>query len=108
MKALKSMAFAIALIAASGLAPAYAQGAKADGKAKQIQGEVVSVNSFTGQITVKTSELPGMEGKSTIVPYVTKDAAILKKFKEGDKVVGDLVSKGNDTHLENLALAKKS
>lgn len=109
MNALKTLAFTVALIAASGVGPALAQGAKTDGgKNKRIEGEVTAVNTFTNQVTVRTKDVPGMEGKTTTVAFVVKDANELKKFKEGDKVSGDLVVKGNDTYLENVTPAKKS
>src|SRR5260370_40716140 len=107
MKALPSVAFAVALIAALSTAPQFAKAAKKDAaKGKKIEGTVVSVNSFTGQVTISTNDVPGMGGKPATVAFVTMDAATIKKFKEGDKVVGDLVTKGNDTHVENLALKK--
>ena len=105
MKALQSIALAVGLVLASGMTPVLAQGAKTDAaKGKRIQGEVAVVNEFTNQVTVKTKDVPGMEGKTTTVAFIAKDATALKKFHEGDKVEGDLVVKGIDTYLENVTV----
>ncbi len=79
----------------------------AQDKKQSVRGEVTVVNEFTWQVTVKTTQVPGMEGKNSSVAFVVKDTTQLKNYKVGDKVVGDLVTKGSDTYLENVKVEKK-
>jgi Cu/Ag efflux protein CusF len=97
-----SLFLAAALIAVWGTAPLLAQGGKAETKRYKATGQVTVINEFTGQVTIKTTEIPGLEGKTMTVAYMPKDKTSLAKLKEGDKVVGDLVVTGLDTYMENV------
>jgi hypothetical protein len=88
----------LALIAA---APLAAQGPSNRNMERGIKGEVTVVNEFTNQVTVKTSQVPGMNGRPSTVAFIAKDNEIMN-YKVGDKVTGDLVTEDNDTYLENV------
>ena len=65
MKTLRFAMAALGLIAASGIAPAFAQQAKqggGQGKRYEVEGKITVVNNFTRQVTVQTREIPGLEG----------------------------------------------
>jgi Cu/Ag efflux protein CusF len=95
--------FVAALIAVSGAVPLLAQGAKpAEAKRYKATGQITVVNQMTGQVTIKTTEIPGLEGKTMTVAYMPKDKAALARLHEGEKVVGDLVVTGLDTYMENV------
>ena len=105
MKTLRFAMAALGLIAASGIAPAFAQQAKqggGQGKRYEVEGKITVVNNFTRQVTVQTKEIPGLEGKTMTVAFVAKDSAQLAKFKEGQEIKGDLVVSQLDTYLENV------
>jgi Cu/Ag efflux protein CusF len=70
-----------------------------------VSGQVTSINHFTGKVTIKTEEIPGLEGKNMTVTYAPKDTMALKSLHEGDHVKGDLVISGSDTHMENVVAA---
>ena len=100
MRFISTLAMAAALIGASTL-PLAAQGA-ASAQRRAVTGQVTAINHFTGKVTIRTQEIPGLEGKSMTVAYTPKDSAALAALHEGDHVKGDLVVKGSDTHMENV------
>ena len=99
--------------AAISFTPLYAQDAGPsvrEGEAQRVpvKGEITVVNKFTGVVSVKTQQIPGLEGKSMTVWYAPKDTAEINALKEGEQIKGELVVSGSDTHLENVAPTGKS
>jgi len=106
------------LLCAAGLAavsftPLYAQDAgpsvrEGESQRVPVNGEITVVNKFTGVVSVKTQQIPGLEGKSMTVWYAPKDTAEINALKEGQHVKGDLVISGSDTHMENVTAKSSS
>ena len=102
MRSLSSVALATAFIALSAVSLNAQGGPSVTVQRQPISGQITAINHFTGQVTVRTQEIPGLEGKSMTVAYMPPDAAALKALQEGDHVKGELVIEGSDTHMENV------
>ena len=108
-----SLLLGTAAVAAISITPLYAQDAgpsarESDAQRFPADGQVVVVNKFTGLVTIKTQKIPGLEGRNMTVWYAPKDTAALNALKEGEKVKGEIVVSGSDTHMENVTPAGKS
>ena len=101
MKSLRSLALAAATVCFAG--PLAAQGPSETPPSRHsVNGQITVINHFSGKVTIKTEDIPGLEGKSMTVGYTPKDTMALKSLHEGDHVKGDLIISGSDTHMENV------
>src|SRR4051812_24999282 len=102
MRSLSTLAVAAAFIAVSAVSLHAQGGPSVTTHRQEVSGQVTAINRFTGQVTIRTQEIPGLEGKSMTVAYPAPDTTALKALHEGDHVRGELVIEGSDTHMENV------
>jgi len=74
-----------------------------------LQGEVVSKDPATSEITVKHGDIPGFM-PAMAMPYRVKDPAVVQELQPGDKIAAEafLSKDGNDYWLEDIRITDKS
>ena len=77
-------------------------------KRYNLQGEVISKNSATNQVTVKHGDITGYMPAMTM-PFKVRDPAVLRQLQPGDKISSELVVAGSgNAWLENIRVTAKS
>jgi protein SCO1/2 len=77
------------------------------GKHYPIQGEVISVDTPKGLLTVKHGEIPGLMPAMTM-SYMVAEPKQIEKLQPGDKITADLVVSESKGRLEKIVLVEKA
>ena len=74
-----------------------------------MQGQIVSKNVATNEITVKHGDIPGFM-PAMAMPYHVQDPAVVQELQPGDKIAAEgFVSKdGNEYWLEDIRITDES
>jgi len=77
-------------------------------KRYNLQGEVISKNPTTDQITVKHGDISGFMPAMTM-PFKVKDPAVLRQLQPGDKIAAELVVPDNgNAWLDSIRILDRS
>src|SRR5208283_4639455 len=73
-----------------------------------LQGEIVSKNIATNEITVNHGDIPGFM-PAMAMPYHVKDPAVVQELQPGDKIAAEgFVSKDGEYWLEDVRITDES
>ena len=76
-------------------------------KTYHLEGTVLSIDRQQKRLIVDGKDIPGFMAAMTM-PYPIADDQTLDRVKPGDQITADVVVMGNDTHLDNVVVVKKS
>ncbi len=101
---MKTLIFALALLLV-GCTQTPRQEAQSSQPAKtyQLTGEIVAMDAATQVLTIKHEEIKGWMEAMTM-GFPVKEKAEFEKLKPGQKITADVVVKGDDFHLEKIAV----